>query len=63
VATLLGTGDVAPLGGGGIDEQTLAWPKRGHSPGARRRQWRPRVVVVVVGGGGGGEKRGDGHNV
>ena len=48
---------MASVGVGEIDEHTMAWPKHGHSPGARWQQWQPRVLVVVVGGGGGGEKK------
>ena len=48
---------VVSVGISEIDEHTLAWPKHGRSPGARRRRWQPRMLVVVVGGGGGGEKK------
>ena len=48
---------MASVGVGEIDEHTLAWPKCGHSPGARQWQWQPCVLVVVVGGGGGSEKK------
>ena len=48
----------ALVGAGRVDEQTPAWPKYGHSLGARGRQWRPRDVD---GGGGGERERDDGH--
>ena len=46
VAAVLALGGV--VGRWRLDENALAWPKRGHSPGAQRRRWRPRVLVVVV---------------
>jgi hypothetical protein len=52
-----GSRDMASLGAGRIDELALDVPKSGQSPGARRPQWRPRIMVVVVGGGGGSGKR------
>jgi len=38
------------LVGGSETDDTLAWPKHGHWPGAQWQRWWPCIMVVVVDG-------------